>query len=293
MQAYKFIKSLLRGVGQVMFQNNALSGALMLAGIFCNSVTMGIFALCGTIVSTVTAKLSGYDPDDIDNGLYGFNGTLVGIGIPCFLAIDMRSVILMIAASALSSWVAHAFGRQKLLPGLTAPFVVITWGILLLAASVPALHPAAAAAVTAENTLLPMKAFSLGFGQIMLQGSSIITGWLFLLGIAVNSRGMALRAAAACLTALAFGLIPLADTNAVNNGLFGYNAILAFIAVTDIVVMSGAKYAKAIAALLFSFVYQYAGLKAGVTTLTAPFVLAVWTVVLLDKVLPKPAAAQS
>lgn len=283
MQAHKFIKSLLRGVGQVMFQNNALSGALMLAGIFCNSVTMGIFALAGTIVSTVTAKLAGYSSEDIDNGLYGFNGTLVGIGIPCFLAIDMRSVILMIAASALSSWVAHAFGRQKLLPGLTAPFVVITWGILLLSASVPALQPAATAASTPENTLLPMKAFSLGFGQIMLQGNSIITGWLFLLGIAVNSRVMALRAAAACLTSLAFGLAPFADTNAVNSGLFGYNAILAFIAITDIVVMSGAKHSKAIAALLFSFLYQYIGMKIGLTTLTVPFVLAVWTVVLYDK----------
>ena len=74
-------KSLLilgRGIGQVMFQNNALSGLLMLIGIFLNSWQMGLLAVSGNIISTLTARISGYDCDDIKNGLYGFNGTLVG-----------------------------------------------------------------------------------------------------------------------------------------------------------------------------------------------------------------------
>ena len=75
-------KSLLilgRGIGQVMFQNNALSGLLMLIGIFLNSWQMGLLAVSGNIISTSTGRISGYDRDDIKNGLYGFNGTLVGI----------------------------------------------------------------------------------------------------------------------------------------------------------------------------------------------------------------------
>lgn len=79
-----FIHNLLlilgRGIGQVMFQNNALSGLFMLIGIFLNSWQMGILAVCGNIISTLTAHFSGYKYDDIKNGLYGFNGTLVGIG---------------------------------------------------------------------------------------------------------------------------------------------------------------------------------------------------------------------
>lgn len=54
-----FIHNLLlilgRGIGQVMFQNNALSGLLMLIGIFLNSWQMGILAVCGNIISTLTA----------------------------------------------------------------------------------------------------------------------------------------------------------------------------------------------------------------------------------------------
>lgn len=54
-----FIHNLLlilgRGIGQVMFQNNALSGLLMLIGIFLNSWQMGMLAVCGNIISTLTA----------------------------------------------------------------------------------------------------------------------------------------------------------------------------------------------------------------------------------------------
>ena len=87
--AMVFIHNLLlilgRGIGQVMFQNNALSGLLMLIGIFLNSWQMGILAVCGNIISTLTAYFSGYKHNDIKNGLYGFNGTLVGIAVGVFL----------------------------------------------------------------------------------------------------------------------------------------------------------------------------------------------------------------
>ena len=75
-----FIHNLLlileRGIGEVMFQNNAFSGLLMLIGIFLNSWQMGTLAVCGNIISILTAYFSGYKYDDIKNGLYGFNGTL-------------------------------------------------------------------------------------------------------------------------------------------------------------------------------------------------------------------------
>ena len=92
-------KSLLilgRGIGQVMFQNNALSGLLMLIGIFLNSWQMGLLAVSGNIISTLTARISGYDCDDIKNGLYGFNGTLVGIAVGVFMLLTVSSLMLML-----------------------------------------------------------------------------------------------------------------------------------------------------------------------------------------------------
>lgn len=44
-----------RGIGQVMFQNNALSGLLMLVGILLNSWQMALLAIAGNVVSTLAA----------------------------------------------------------------------------------------------------------------------------------------------------------------------------------------------------------------------------------------------
>ena len=84
-----------RGIGQVMFQNNALSGLLMLIGIACNSWQLAILAIAGTIVSTLTASLLKYNKRDIRDGLYGFNGTLVGIAIGVFMEINILSILLL------------------------------------------------------------------------------------------------------------------------------------------------------------------------------------------------------
>lgn len=54
------IKILFRGIGQVMFQNNAWSGVLMLVGIACDSLYMAGLALLGAVVSTSTARIVGY-----------------------------------------------------------------------------------------------------------------------------------------------------------------------------------------------------------------------------------------
>lgn len=123
-----------RGIGQMMFQNNALSGLLMLIGIFLNSWEMGILALGGNIISTLTAYFSGYGRDDIKNGLYGFNGTLVGIAVGVFMELSIGSLLLMAVASCISTWISRLFNLQSSLPGFTAPFILSVWGLLGLCA---------------------------------------------------------------------------------------------------------------------------------------------------------------
>ena len=60
---------------------------------------MGILAVCGNIISTLTAHFSGYKYDDIKNGLYGFNGTLVGIAVGVFLQLSVGSLIILKSAT--------------------------------------------------------------------------------------------------------------------------------------------------------------------------------------------------
>jgi hypothetical protein len=55
------IDILMRGVGQVMFQNNPITGLLFLVGIFINSYECGLTALLGVVVATFAAYLLGAD----------------------------------------------------------------------------------------------------------------------------------------------------------------------------------------------------------------------------------------
>ncbi|WP_234396698.1 urea transporter [Hoylesella timonensis] len=274
------MNSIFRGVGQVMFQGNALSGALMLAGIACNSLLMCLFALAGSAIGTCTAVALRYDGGRICDGLYGFNAALVGIAVPCFMPIHVASVLLMVVACVLSTLVTRLFERQRLAPALTAPFVLITWAMLLLSHIFPQLQlPATTAADTAESFSL-MRAASLSFGQIMLQGNNLLTGLLFLLVICVNSCKMGMESLVACALCLTVVWVPGVSTTSVNNGIYGYNAILAVLAVANILGIGSWTYVKALVALILTLLIQYVGLHMGFVTLTAPFVLSVWLVVL-------------
>ena len=157
----KFLLILGRGVGQVMFQNNALSGLLMLVGVLLNSWQMALLAIAGNVVSTLAAYFSGYSREDIRNGLYGFNGTLVGIAIGVFMPITVASLLLLVAGSCLSTWIARLFGLQRLVSGFTTPFIISVW-ILLVACNwmMPSLLLPSGDAVTAQ-TLSFLQAFCL------------------------------------------------------------------------------------------------------------------------------------
>ena len=84
-----FLDSVLRGVGQVMLQNNSYAGLLFLIGIFYNSALFGFAVLVGTVASTVTAMLLGVKRSNVREGLFGFNGALVAVALLYFLQPDL------------------------------------------------------------------------------------------------------------------------------------------------------------------------------------------------------------
>jgi urea transporter len=133
-----FVDTLLRGTGQVMFQNNPITGLLFLIGIFYNSYQFGIAAVIGLLASTITAMLLGADRNLIRAGLFGFNGVLTGIALVFFLRLDWSpSLIVYIILGGVFSAVVFAaianFFSTWDTPALTAPFVLTAW-LLLFAA---------------------------------------------------------------------------------------------------------------------------------------------------------------
>ena len=269
-----------RGIGQVMFQNNAFSGLLMLIGIFLNSWEMGILALSGNIISTLTAYFSGYGRDDIKNGLYGFNGTLVGIAVGVFMELSIGSLLLMAVASCISTWISRLFNLQRPLPGFTAPFILSIWGLLgFYAWIMPDVLLVSDAVNDTTQRINYFQTLSFSIGQVMFQGN-IWTCLFFLVGILVNSRTAAFYTVIGTLLPIPLAILLGIDADTLNMGLMGYNGVLCAIALGD---KSWEGLVWASCSILLSVILQIIGMNLGIATLTAPFVVSVWMIMGIQK----------
>lgn len=264
------------GFSQVFLLQSALSGALILAGLFCNSWQLALLALLGCLVSRATASLWRDTKQEIADGLYGFNGALVGIAIGVYWEISWLSLLLLVIGAALSTWLARAFRRHAQLPGLTAPFIIAVWALLLVSLLAPQGVGLIDSAAQLEEgqPLWRRLGVALGdsVGQVMFQ-ANVLTGLLFFLAIAWESRRKALYALLGALIPML--VIPFVPEAVWREGLLGYNAVLCAI------YWAGTGERRLLYALLsvvLSVLLELLALYAGLIPLTAPFVLSVWGV---------------
>lgn len=292
-----FADATLRGIGQVMLQNNRYAGLLFLVGIFWNSIPFGIATLVGTVTSTATALLLGVAPAKIRDGLFGFNGALVAIALAFFFQTDALTWTYIVLAAAVSTVLMAALLRAMApwnLPTLTAPFVLTTLCFLLAGASFGRLQPthmlpaatlpksAIVEGVVSSSTVI--EGLANGVAQVFFQ-CNVITGALFVLGLLVSSWRAALAGVMGSLLGLLTAWLMGAPEAAIRAGIFGFNAALAVIAMDAFVPIKGAGtllYAllAAITATVVAPAVAATLLPVGMPALTLPFVLAVWLFVL-------------
>jgi len=107
---FGFIKILLRGAAQVMFQCNSWCGLLFIVGIFWGAYSSGMpevgwGALLGVMVSTATGFILNLQQEEGFEGLWGFNGILVGCAFPTFLGNTVWMWFALALCAALTTWV--------------------------------------------------------------------------------------------------------------------------------------------------------------------------------------------
>lgn len=277
MIVFEEVKVLLRGVSLVMLQSNALTGFLFLIGIFYNSWLMGIGAVLGVVIGTLTASVLKYDRKEIVEGNYGFNAALVGIALLFFYEANLVTFILIILGSILSS-LSMNFMMKKNVSPYTFPFVLTTW-ILIAVVKLFSLLPSLSNEIPQVVPLHLVSSLSMGFGQVMFQ-ASVVTGFFFLAGLLVSSRIAATYACIGSVVGMLVGLFFSLPLHLINAGIFGYNAVLCGIAFSD---KKAAAIPYALLAILFSILITYGMITFNIIALTAPFVFASWIVLLLKK----------
>jgi len=293
--ALRFLDSCLRGIGQVMFQDNPLSGLLFLAAIAVGSYVAAMpQVFLGGVVAVVVATLAAMwlrvDTAALRAGLYGYNAVLVGLALPTFLPASpllWLYVVLGAVVSVVATLATAAAGKPFGVAALTFPFVLVTWLMLLASQGFSGVAAPPAAVLTlpvAESNPLQFADFVVGIlksiSQVFLK-ASLVAAILFLAGLAVNSLAAAAFALGGAIAAVLFAHLFGAESDLVAGGLFGFSPVLTAIALGTVFYRPSPRVALyALVGTLFTVVAQAATNAAlapiGIPSLTAPFVLTAW-----------------
>lgn len=295
----QFIDVVLRGCGQVMFQNNPLTGLLFFIAIFIggyseNLPQTGYACLLATACATLTAYLYKLDKTSLRSGIYGYNGCLVGVGLATFLNNSIYLWIVIIFASILSviatQSLSNFFKIWKLTP-LTAPFVIVSWIILLSSYEFYSIKgialPTPHNPIQYLNHVNTISAFSSlipdtlrGLSEVFLF-SNMVVGIIFLIGLAVNSISSASYALLGSFLSIVAVIFLQSDINTINIGLYSFSAVLTGIALGSIFNQPSISVTIYTIIGVFLTIFIQAALDIalqpiGIPTLTMPFVLATW-----------------
>lgn len=292
-----YIQAMLKGSGQVMFQGSARTGLLFLIGIFWGAYQEGQGVVAwGAVAGLIASTLAGYvlrqPADDGAEGLWGFNGILVGCAFPTFLGNTPLMWLALIICSMLTTWVRTGF-NNVMAPwktnSLTFPFVFTSWIFLFAARMLQGMPPEYMA--TPELTSHLSTTLDLSFGSLViywLKGiaqvfliNSWVTGIFFLVALFISNRWAAFWAAVGSALSLAVVLLYQGAGSDIANGLYGFSPVLTAIALGC--TFYKPNWRSAIWALtgIIVTVFIQAGMDAmmmpfGMPTFTAPFCLATW-----------------
>ncbi|MQA92131.1 MAG: urea transporter [Gemmatimonas sp.] len=288
----------LRGAGQVMLQDNPLTGFLFIVGITWGAIAAGNLAvvagaLVALIVSTMTAVLLKAEKTSLRQGMYGFNGILVGVAVPSLLAANTSMWVLLVLGAGVSTVVMLAVGNIMKMwgaPALTFPFVVTTWFLALAAYAfghveiVSMAPPAFPVEPTAGNADISpgflITSWLKGPAQVFLIGN-VVTGAIFIVALLVNSVWAAVFALTGSAVSVVFALLLGASTSDIHSGLYSFSAVLTAIALGSVFYKPSWRVTLfALLGTVFTVVVQgaldAAVAPAGIPTFTAPFVFVTW-----------------
>ncbi|MFJ8236042.1 urea transporter [Ureibacillus sp. NPDC094379] len=296
-----FIQAIFKGISQVIFIENVISGIIILIAITISSYKLGIIALLSSMIGTLIGKIGGAKESSINSGLYGYNSVLTGMAIVLFLSGTSKWMIALLGAAIAAIFAAMMvhFMKNMALPILTFPFIILTWFMLLVSYQLKAFH--------ISETLVPQSLSSWtlniagdidwteglfhGIAQIYFLDNAL-SGFLMFVAVFWAGWRLGVFAIIGNAVALLVAYVLGGEHSLILLGLYGYNAILACLAVSIVFseesnrfrIVSGIV-AAALTVLLTASISTWL-LPYGLPALTMPFVLCTWLFLGARKVLP-------
>lgn len=215
----------LKGISQIMLQENIYTGIFFTIGIFLGSISMGIAVLLSTLVGTFTAKALKYNKKEISMGLYGFSPALVGVALNFLFQSEIIIWLLVILGGAAAAILQHFFIKRNI-PVFTFPFILVSWILVTLLHHFTNIPPSEAfISVPDLSNIDNFTSETNGFGEVIFQGS-IWAGILFFIGVYISSPIAALYGLVGSAISAAVSFHVHEPINQISMGLFSFNAVL-------------------------------------------------------------------
>lgn len=284
------LRALLNGFSQIFLQDHPGCGLLVLLAIALGAPELLGGALLGGLSSMLTAQRRGYAKADIEAGLYGYNGILLGLLLNLQFAWSPLLPLLIIGSAGLSSLLLAPWMRRlregHWLPAFTFPFVALGWLLLWLAAPLQLqAHPVASVAALQLDWFAGLAALARGLGQVIFLDQPL-AGLCLWLGLLLADRRAALWALLGSAGGLGLALCQGWAQHSALAGLYGYNAALAAIALSQVQRRPWVPPLGIVLALLLQPGFTALGLPA----LSMPFILACWLIQASQRLLRQAAA---
>ncbi|MBE1553276.1 urea transporter [Sporosarcina limicola] len=291
-----------KGVSQVIFIENVVTGFIILLAITLSSYSLGVIALLSAIIGTLVGKVGGADEKIINQGLMGYNSVLSGMALALFLSGPYMWIVALVGAAVaaiLTATMMH-FMKNTGIPILTFPFIILTWFTLLASYKLDGIQLSSTLAPQNLNSwklntageIHLLDAIFNGIGQIFFL-TNAIPGILIFIAVFWAGRKLGFYAVIgnffALLTAYALG----GEHTLMMLGLYGYNAILTILAVSAVFTTDQNRFSPLtgiIAACLTVPITASISiwlLPYGLPALTMPFVLCTWLILGARKILPR------
>lgn len=279
-----FIDSILKGIGQIMLQENRWTGLLFLIGIFIGSWQGGVAVLLSTAAGTFTVMKLKYNPAEINAGLYGFSAALVGVALSFVFQATLLIWILIITGGALAAVIQHFF-IVKRIPVFTLPFILITWVCVFVLHHFTQIPPSEMMSTPAgpadyDDFLTCTNAF----GEVIFQGG-ILSGVIFFVAVFISSPAAALYGFAGAILGSYISHMNGEPIEKIHMGLFGFNAVLSAIVFSGFKKINGlwALIAVAVTVGIDDLLVDHNTLSEVGGVLTFPFVAGTWITLLIQK----------
>ncbi|MFI3274591.1 urea transporter [Vibrio sp.] len=298
------LQGLLNGIGQVYFTSSVVTSLLLLLAISIESIPLACLTLLGASCSYTLDRYTHYSINtnrktthDLNSGMYALNGALIGLFIGNFFGVTPILAVVTVLGALLTVPIAKIVFSFKKYHGYTSAFVVTSWGIYVVQSTfeLSAFSTSSIALMPLINIGTDVGTYLPTFIVTMLKGISQVSfinnelsGLVILVAIALNSFKHAVWILLAVLISTLFSSLINADNELIAQGLYGYNAILATLA---LVLYPRVPWPFVILGILLSCLITLGFHTLALLPLTAPFILSTWAAVYLSGLLQKRSLA--